>query len=134
MKCFKKSCETSPGKEQIICPICKIEFTAKKSKQRKFCSRECVKNSYKSGRMHDIKNPNYRKGSRVYRARAFAHYLNECFVCKTIEKKLYVHHINPSHEVNNVENLRILCASCHVRIHNGALPPGLLDITSSLDD
>ena len=86
-------------------------------------------NSYKG---KDKENPNYKKGQRLYRKWAFEHYPSECFICNEKNKRLYVHHINPSHEINNVENLRILCASCHRKIHCGTLSPKLCDISPPL--
>ena len=121
MKCFKEWCKTSPGKEIVICEICSKEFTSKLSRKSKFCSRKCKQIAFDSFKGSDVNNQNFRKGQGVYRKRAFAFYPHECFICKENTRKLYVHHIDESHENNELENLRILCASCHVMVHNGSL-------------
>jgi len=48
-----------------------------------------------------------------YRKLAFRYLPNECYYCKTTEN-LQVHHIDRNRNNNTLENLRIVCARCHM--------------------
>ena len=59
-----------------------------------------------------------RKNSTNYRIKAFALLPNECFYCQENDKsKLVVHHIDKNFLNNDIENLQILCNSCHRKQH-----------------
>lgn len=127
-ECWKFACNKWNTKVDVTCKICGNIFQTKRSREKtsKFCSRACKTVSFDRFKGSDNLNPNFRNGSRVYRKRAFEAFKAECFICKTSSKKLYVHHIDESHENNNIDNLRILCASCHQLIHNGSIPSSKL--------
>lgn len=127
-ECFKKYCLHSFGKTNEICQECGKQFISLKNKKRKFCCYACKQKAFHKFKGSGEENQNYRKGSRYYRKRAFAHFPHFCHICKRADCKLYVHHIDESHQNNLIENLRILCQSCHVRIHTGDLKASLLDI------
>lgn len=82
-----------------------------------YCSRECG-NRHKNvqreenGEWVDSKN---------YRLRAFNSQEHKCFVCgwNEDERILEVHHIDENRSNNSVENLKILCPTCHRKITLG---------------
>lgn len=41
-----------------------------------------------------------------------------CEICGESDKKLCVHHIDEDIHNNNLDNLKVLCYSCHSKIHN----------------
>lgn len=43
----------------------------------------------------------------------------ECARCKVAEK-LAIHHLNDDHYDNRIENLQVLCVSCHASVHRQA--------------
>ena len=95
------------------------ELRASKS-GRSFCNRHCasiVNNSvYKSGK----NSGNYKDGRASYRYRALAYYNSKCSVCGyNIEKVLQVHHRDKDRKNNSVENLDVLCPTCHKEYHVG---------------
>ena len=57
-------------------------------------------------------------GSKNYRKKAFNNYPHECKVCgwNEDERILEVHHIDGNRENNNIDNLCILCPTCHRKI------------------
>lgn len=61
-------------------------------------------------------NSNYELGATCYRRKA-KNLKQECNICHSI-KQLVVHHKNTDHQDNRLENLEILCISCHVREHS----------------
>lgn len=52
-----------------------------------------------------------------YRSKAIEYYGYRCEVCGVIEGMLVVHHINGDHYDDRIENLVVLCPSCHARAH-----------------
>ena len=128
-KCYLDHAKQTNTKVCKECQVCGTQYKTKKNRAdtSKFCSYICKQKAFHAFKGSGEDNKNYRKGSRYYRQRAFAHYSHECFICKS-EKSLHVHHIDESHQNNSIENLRILCHSCHRRIHSGSLPPEALAI------
>lgn len=64
-------------------------------------------------------NPNYKGGN----SRDFKKYnelskslLQKCSICSSINK-LIVHHIDGNYKNNILENISIVCRSCHNKIH-----------------
>lgn len=52
-----------------------------------------------------------------YRKLAIEFYGYECSVCGCTEGILHVHHINNNHYDDRIENLVVLCPSCHAKAH-----------------
>ncbi len=83
--------------------------------RRKYCNRECMRKKF-------LKQGNY--SERNYRdCHVTSQKMNEVILKKTCcEKcgktgKLDVHHIDENWKNNTVENLMVLCRSCHMKIH-----------------
>lgn len=86
-----------------------------------FCSRSCATSFnntfYKVGDNH----PQYRDGRSAYRIRAFQFYEHKCLVCgwNEDERILEAHHIDENRQHNEIENLCLLCPTCHRKITLG---------------
>ena len=83
--------------------------TERANRPRKFCSIECknemrLKNS----------NPRYVKWQKIRAAIKAEH--GQCTKCGATEN-LHVHHIDHDTKNNDVENLIVLCQSCHIKYH-----------------
>ncbi len=85
---------------------------------RLFCSKSCSVTFNNSHRMGD-KNPNYKNGNTTYRKKALKNKPLICEVCGYDEypEVLHVHHLDGSHLNNKLENLKIVCPTCHEVIH-----------------
>ena len=61
------------------------------------------------------RNGRYKDGSQ---SRAYRHVItkDKCFVCES-KKRLCIHHLNGDHYDNRLENLQVLCVSCHLGEH-----------------
>lgn len=111
-----------------ICAKCGKYFTrgaaAKKSKYGLyFCSKSCA-NSYSNSHYRcKENNPNWIDGSckgSSYIKIAFRKYKHKCAICGLEEECcLQVHHIDKDRSNADVNNLIILCANCHSRVHRG---------------
>jgi len=81
----------------------------KKSKQF-FCSHKCA--------AYITKNSKYIDGNSIYRKLAFNNYKHKCNNCAyNIIEALQVHHIDNNRQNNELNNLIILCANCHILTH-----------------
>lgn len=90
-----------------------------------FCSQSCAASFNNSHFRLADKNPNYLGGfsrSRLYAKLAMRTYKHKCAICGLEEECcLQVHHIDYNRHNNDVDNLIIVCANCHCRIHRGGL-------------
>lgn len=111
-----------------ICPVCGKEFIrhtyAKKSKSGLyFCSQSCAASYNNSHYRRGENNPNWIDGSckgSSYIKAAFRTYKAKCTMCGLNEECcLQVHHIDEDRKNDDVNNLIILCANCHSRVHRG---------------
>lgn len=111
---------------ELICDHCNSIFIRSNSKLlgsksgKYFCCRKCkdTAQSY----MAEIQPAHYNTGTGIhtYRDKAFKTYLPICAVCGFSNKAaLEVHHIDRNRNNNNIDNLRILCANCHLIEHQG---------------
>ena len=57
------------------------------------------------------------KEQEEYRRKAIEYYGYVCEVCGCVEGMLVVHHINGDHYDDRIENLVVLCPSCHAKAH-----------------
>lgn len=53
-----------------------------------------------------------------YRRNAIEAYGYKCSGCGCTEGLLHVHHVDGNHDNNNIDNLVVLCISCHGKIHD----------------
>jgi len=106
--CKEKS-RPDKQKTKFVCQFCDDEFLRRAANNAgKFCSRRC------SG-MWVIAN-----GKKNYVYRAFLYKPHKCNRCGIDDYQLLcVHHRDQNRKNNDIENLEILCANCHYRIHWG---------------
>jgi len=83
-----------------------------------YCSRSCsntINNSlFKSGENH----PNYTTGNGSYRNRKLKQSEGKCENCGNDNLcVLEVHHIDEIRTNNKIENLKLVCANCHLMEH-----------------
>lgn len=114
----------------IECPVCGKTFT-RKSWQIKtksgfsFCSKSCAATYNNSHCRCGENNPNWIDGRYTkssYAKKAFRTYLSKCAVCGLDEECcLQVHHVDKDRNNDDINNLIILCANCHCRVHRGNL-------------
>lgn len=70
---------------------------------------------------------NWKGGVRVYRTKKLSTVPLACSACGAREivrkrSNLYVHHIDEDRSNNSLDNLQVLCASCHRKTHNLSKP------------
>lgn len=119
----------SRNRVQLDCAYCGTKFEraishTKKSKSGKhFCSREC-KDSAQSiygndNIIFEIIPDHYGDGTSDYRRNALLEYGQVCNRCgfDKHEGALQVHHIDRDRNNNNLNNLEVLCANCHLIEH-----------------
>lgn len=116
-------------KEKIpntTCVICDKNFYVKPSylgstkSGLHCCSKECKDKAARvdSG-ITDMHPSHYKGGYTKYRKRAFEHYPNQCARCgwQTYQEVLQVHHKDGNRQNGALDNLEILCPTCHVVTH-----------------
>lgn len=115
---------------QLECPVCGKIFIRKKWQIRtksgfSFCSKSCSATYNNSHYRCGEKNPNWidgRYAKSAYAKKAYRTYKLKCAICGLEEECcLQVHHVDENRNNNEVENLIILCANCHCRVHRGGL-------------
>jgi len=104
-KKLKRMRKYGEHRESRVCKQCGNVFIYKIGNHTNgsFCSKACF---------HQFAKEN----ASNYRIKALALLPNECFFCGNGEK-LYVRHIDGDRFNNDIENLQILCARCHAKIH-----------------
>lgn len=86
-----------------------------------YCSRSCANTTnnriYKQG----VNHPNYKGLYTSYRKIALRTYPNKCCVCGYNEdvRILEAHHIDGNRKNTDIENLCLLCPTCHRKITLG---------------
>ena len=100
------------------CLCCGKEFSAIKRsvKEQVTCSRACSNTYFRSG----PNNGNYTDGINSYRNKALNYYGRICARCGfSVLEALEVHHIDRNRANNDITNLMVLCANCHILEHRG---------------
>ena len=94
-----------------ICKICKKSFRTRESMT---CSPKCH-SELKKGK----DNPNWNGGTSFafYDRIAKENLIQKCCLCGSI-KFLLVHHKDGNRKNNNLDNLMVVCKSCHAKIHD----------------
>lgn len=82
--------------------------------RRKFCDRECMKKAFTLRVDTASTESNSRKNARLRMEYFIGH--SECQKCGS-ERNLDVHHIDENPFNNELENLKLLCRSCHIKEH-----------------
>ena len=113
------------NKPNVECAFCKIKFYLNESKKKNsksgfyFCCREHKDISQRIGGIKQIQPPHYTNAGRVYRDIAFRTKQYICERCNynKIPEVLVVHHKDRDRQNNNIENLEVLCPTCHSEEH-----------------
>lgn len=104
--------------EVVECNYCHKKFRRLKSRLEKdnktgfiYCSKEC-------GNRHKNEFSFNKENGSNYRRNAFLNYPHKCDICgwDEDERVLEVHHIDENHGNNHIDNLRILCPTCHKKL------------------
>lgn len=140
-ECSSKYMHENMKEKYLICKHCGKEFLFKGSTNAKYC-KECRKEISRIQKINsDVKtgktklgfvgkggnnkkgkeSPFYKNGIGEYRDIKY-NYMKEnnipeiCEICGSTEF-LVVHHIDHDRKNNNIENLQLVCRSCHIKLH-----------------
>lgn len=110
---------------KINCTNCgkEVEKTPSELKRSKtgnlYCSKSCaVTNNNKLFKFGD-KHPNYKNGNGSYRNLKIRSSKMECENCKNTDSRvLQVYHRDGNRKNNKLDNLKLLCANCHLIEHS----------------
>lgn len=84
--------------------------------KRKYCDRECMKRAFlKTGQTDQSKRVAHHTS--MLMMRLLQPEVQECQICKST-KNLDVHHKDGNFRNNTIENLMLLCRSCHMKEHH----------------
>ena len=110
-----------------ICAYCSTPFRKPPSKIKRsksgltFCCREHKDAAQKIGGLIEIQPEHYGTGDGAYRYRkqALEAYESKCMRCgyNRYTQVLQVHHIDRDRKNNHIENLEVLCPTCHMEEH-----------------
>ena len=124
-------CKANSKKIKCNCANCGKELLKNPSEIKKsksgnvFCSKSCAASYNNSHYRTGENNPNWKGGKfsgKKHLKVAYRTYISECANCGITEEcVLEVHHIDENRENNDADNLIILCANCHCRVHRGNL-------------
>lgn len=123
--CFWKSRQDRVHKH---CIHCGKEFYRRPSEEKKgeskYCSEKCYREFNKGDKHYNWKNGitkityNGIGYTSVLKRKIKELYENKCSNCLS-SNNLHIHHIDKNKSNNDIENLILLCASCHMKIHKG---------------
>lgn len=120
-----KAEDDAKDKVKLICDYCGKEYYVAKSKSTKsdyhFCCRACKDSAQKinSGeKFNELRPDHYGVGITTYRDAAFMTYPHQCAICGWAEDEdvLEVHHIDENRANASLDNLIILCPTCHKKL------------------
>lgn len=124
-------CKTEDNHKDMIlltCDYCGKQYLKPKGKANlykfHFCCRTCKDKAQQleSGdKFAELRPEHYGAGYSEYRTRAFANYEHKCEICGWDEDEdvLEVHYIDEDRRNANLENLIILCPTCHKKLTTG---------------
>lgn len=132
-KCYEEHIESTKKRVEVECAYCGKKFEKKLSglKNSKsglyFCCREHkdLAQKLESGKKFNNMRPEhygtYTNGATSvngYRHAAFCVYPHKCAICEWNEDEdiLQVHHIDENRNNGNIDNLIILCPTCHQKL------------------
>lgn len=123
--CSLECRRAASAKPLATCPQCEGSFRAR-SVRHTYCSRACSNASH-SERMLGAGNSHYKDGQSYALWFSLARLLalgrdETCVACRSA-KRLIVHHINHQPADNRVENLVVLCRTCHAEHHKSHATP-----------
>lgn len=115
------------SRTEVECAYCGKKFIKSNSRLANsksgmyFCCREHkdLANCLESGEKFEVIRPDHFGDSSKYRIKAFRSYPHQCAVCgynENDDSLLDVHHIDSNRENNELENLIILCPTCHRKL------------------
>lgn len=94
---------------KIICKVCgKMLLIPKNQKHCGLCQSCNAKKRCKENHIHGLTGA---------RQKALKYYPHICFCCVQRNDEILTHHIDGNRKNNEIENLLILCRSCHIAIH-----------------
>jgi len=119
-----QECKTKDITLTLNCSECgKVIYRTKADYERSknkmfFCSRECKdKGQSIEGNCPEIRPDHYGDGKWSYAERALR-ISDECAICGETNKDfLVVHHVDKNRDNADIDNLQVLCANCHTRLH-----------------
>ena len=103
-----KSCEKCG--RRMVQPRWKNAKLDSTFRKRRFCSRKCY------GRWVEDNNPTVKPNSARKRARKLKRGTTRCEDCGK-RRKLHRHHLDGNPQNNHLDNVRLLCQSCHTADH-----------------
>lgn len=114
-----------PKVDNVSCAHCGKSFYKTESKKALsksglfFCSRKHKEAAQRIGGIREIMPYHYGTSLKDYRTKAFAALPPSCNVCgyDVHPEILEVHHKDCNHDNNSIENLQIICPTCHAEHH-----------------
>jgi HNH endonuclease len=126
-RCSARSQPKKHHKPNFTCALCTNRFYRRPSRLKHtksgllFCSRSCKDTAQKIGGIKDIQPPHYNNGNSEhgYRRKTLRHRKHICAACgyRRSVKVLTAHHIDWDRDNNSIDNLCLLCPTCHREIH-----------------
>lgn len=108
------------------CANCGIEINKRPAEIKRsktgnsYCSKSCSNSNNNRLFRQGENNPNFKNGIRTYRSKKLREVEGKCERCGIDDiRVLEVHHIDKNRHNNKSENLRVLCANCHLIEHIG---------------
>ncbi len=110
---------------EVECAQCFVKFSIKNSSLKRsksglyFCSMKHKALAQRIGGIEAIQPKHYGTGTSQYREKAFSNLPHKCHVCgySKIIGVLVVHHKNRNRSDSSLQNLVILCPTCHMEDH-----------------
>lgn len=99
-----------------VCDTCRPEWT-KRHDHEKYLRNYKQKRETKWAQPRGVDSPFYKNGFGIFQRIAFDNYPHKCSLCGSTEF-LCVHHKDRDRKNNTVDNLQILCKSCHQKVHD----------------